>query len=114
MDFQDFMNPIIRIDLTLEQNSSSAQAVQTPPLTSSYAAASLIIQSGDTLAFSKRESEMLEEFELYFYRLVGSFNDFNRPEFSKIRVISKKRYEEDLEEELRQKKMTIQIKKSTG
>jgi hypothetical protein len=53
------------------------------------------------LAFTKKETDMIEEFELYFHRVVNSFNDFNRPEFSKIRVISKKRYEDDLEEEIR-------------
>jgi hypothetical protein len=44
---------------------------------------------------------MIEEFENYYNKLVTTFNDFNRPEFSKIKIVSKKRYEEDLEEEMR-------------
>jgi hypothetical protein len=72
------------------------------------------IQNGENIDFTKKESEIIEDFEVYFHRLITSFNDFNRPEFSKIKVVSKKRYAEDLEEETRQKKMTIQIKKTTG
>lgn len=37
-----------------------------------------------------------------------------RPEFAKVKVISKKRYEGDLEEEARLKKLNVQVKKGTG
>jgi hypothetical protein len=70
--------------------------------------------NGDTLDFVKKESDIIEEFEMYFNRLVQSFNGTVRPEFSKVKVVTKKRYEGDIEEENRMKKLNIQIKKSTG
>jgi hypothetical protein len=64
------------------------------------------------LEFTKREQDILEDFEMMFYRTVRSFNDlFARPEFCKVKLVSKKRYEADLEEEQRLKKLNIQIKK---
>ena len=44
------------------------------------------------MVFTKKESEMVEDFEYFFERLVSSFNDFNRPEFAKIKIVSRKRY----------------------
>lgn len=57
--------------------------------------------AGDTLQFNKREDDIIEDFEKFFDNMVISLNSFNRPEFSNIKIISKKRYEEDLEEEAR-------------
>ena len=69
---------------------------------------------GDTLEFTKRENDILQEFDLFFHRTVTSFNDFFvRPEFANVKVVSKKRYEADLEEETRLKKLNVQIKKNT-
>jgi len=42
---------------------------------------------------------MITDFEVFFENMISSFNGFNRPEFSKVRVVTQKRYEEDLEEE---------------
>jgi hypothetical protein len=56
----------------------------------------------------------VEDFDQFILRTINSFNDFMvRPEFSKVKVISKKRYEGDLEEEARLKKLNVQIKKNT-
>lgn len=72
------------------------------------------VHNGDTLEFTKKESDIIDEFEMHYIRIVTTFNEFTRPEFSKVKVVSKKRYEGDLEEEARLKKLNIQIKKQTG
>ena len=59
------------------------------------------------LDFTKKENELLDDFDAYFQNLVTTFNEFPRPEFAKIKLISKKRYEADLEEEARLKKLNI-------
>lgn len=59
------------------------------------------------MQFTKKEADIIDDFEIFFTKMINSFNDFARPEFSKIRIVSKKRYEDDLEDEMRQKKMSI-------
>lgn len=38
---------------------------------------------------------------MFFNKLINAANNFNRPEFSKVKVVSKRRYEDELEEETR-------------
>ena len=99
-DYQDFVNPVFRLDLIL--TSSSAISSQMPGT----------VQNGDILEFSKREKDTIDDFEEWIVRTIRSYNNcMPRPEFSKVKVVSKKRYEADLEEEQRLKKLNIQIKK---
>jgi hypothetical protein len=66
------------------------------------------IQAGDTLQFTKPQEEIMDEFDSYIQRTITSFNDFlPRPEFVKVKVVSQARYEEELEEEQRMKKLNI-------
>ncbi len=65
------------------------------------------LHHGDTIDFVKKESEILEEFDMYFNRLIQSFNGTVRPEFAKVKLVSKRRYEGDNEEETRMKKLNI-------
>ena len=71
------------------------------------------IQVGDTLEFTKRETDILEDFDAYILNTLGSLNDFlPRPEFAKVNVLSVKRYEGELEEEARLKKLNIKVKQT--
>lgn len=88
------------------------QPSPTPNQTATGGFFSSNLAHGDTLEFSKREQDIIEEFELWFLRTVTSFNQFLvRPEFANVKVISKKRYEGDLEEEARLKKLNVQVKR---
>jgi len=92
MDFQDFVNPVFRIELALNPSTKSGLP--------------------DTLDFNRKEGEILEEIDLWFDRVVKSFNDFIRPEFAKVKLVSRHKYEEELEEEARLRKLNFQVKKA--
>ena len=49
---------------------------------------------------------MLSYFERHLDSLINSFNDFVRPEFCKVKQISTKKYEADMEDEKRARKFS--------
>jgi len=71
------------------------------------------IQLGDTLDFTKKEAEILEDFDLFVLQTLDCLNDLlPRPEFAKVDVLSENRYEAQLEEEARLKKLNIKVKQT--
>ena len=52
----------------------------------------------ENLEFNKSDEQILHSFEAYFEDLVHCFNDFNRPEFCKIKEYSQKKYEVEMKE----------------
>lgn len=52
-----------------------------------------------SLEFNKSDEQILHAFEEFFEDLVVSFNDFSRPEFCKIQVYTRKKYEYEMQEQ---------------
>ena len=52
----------------------------------------------EELSFNKSDEQVLNDFENYFEDLVTCFNEFTRPEFSKIISLPLKKYEQDRQE----------------
>ena len=103
MDFQDFVNPIMRLDLQIvpEPLSDSVDSPAPGP-------------QPEILEFSRREQSILDEFDLMFDNMVTSCNEnFIRPEFCKIKVVCKEQYADDLEEELRVRRLNFTKKAAT-
>ena len=72
MDLQDFVNPILHLELLLatqQENKDDGNRNN---------------HFDETLEFNKSDEQILQNFEAYFEDLVTCFNEFNRPEFCKI------------------------------
>ena len=44
-------------------------------------------QGIEKIRFAKEKRDILAEFEMFFDRIVNSFENFRRPEFSKVRQV---------------------------
>lgn len=86
MDLQDHVNPIFRLELLL-----GSQEVLDEPSRKSH-------HFDESLEFNKSDELILLKFETYFESLVTSFNEFNRPEFCKIKEYNQKKYEVELKD----------------
>lgn len=52
-----------------------------------------------SLEFNKSDEQILHSFEEFFEDLVVCFNEFSRPEFCKIQVYTRKKYEYEMQEQ---------------
>ena len=71
MDLQDFVNPILHLELLLAVQSDHPHEGKGPHL-------------DESLEFNKSDEQIKQNFEAYFEDLITCFNDFSRPEFCKI------------------------------
>ena len=71
MDFQDFVSPVFRLDLLLNRDDFTREGESRP-------------RQAAVPRFSLTDQEILSGFSALLDRLVGSFSDFQRPEFCKI------------------------------
>jgi hypothetical protein len=86
LKLQDFVNPFIKIQLLLASDRvEGSQNVQ---------------ENASQLTFSKTSEQIIWDFETFFDLLVNSMNDVSRPEFCKIKVVTKKIYDRDQADKL--------------
>ena len=94
MDYQDYVNPIFHLELLLgvmkEQDGE-------PPKPGEGQDKTAFLPG--SLEFNKSDEHILHAFEEYFEDLVVCFNDFSRPEFCKIQVYTRKKYEYEMQEQ---------------
>lgn len=88
MDYQDFVNPVFRLDLMLQREStSSGEGGPIAPTPEQR-----------ELEFSMKDQEILDGFSSLVDRIVASCNKFLRPEHCKIEVLSVQKFEQEWEE----------------
>lgn len=88
MDYQDYVNPVFRLDLMLQRESTSAGEEGPAALTPEQR----------RLEFSMKDQEILDGFSSLVDRIVASCNKFLRPEHCKIEVLTAQKFEQEWEE----------------
>jgi len=87
MDLQDFVNPILHLELIL---GTQQEAQDDKGHRSNH--------FDETLEFNKSDEQILSSFRNYFDDMVECFNDFNRPEFCKIQEYGLEKYNVEMKE----------------
>ena len=102
MDLQDFVNPILHIELLLATQQENKDDASSGGRNNHF---------DETLEFNKSDDQILQNFEAYFEDLVTSFNEFNRPEFCKIQEYGQKKYEVEKKELEASRKINLEYQR---
>ena len=82
VDYQEFVNPIFRIELNLAKDAEDEQ----------------VFKGTDELVFSFEDDDILESFAIWFDKTIESCSEHLKPQYSKIQEVTPEDLRKEFEE----------------